>query len=84
MISVRPETASIGKSEEVEKGYNLITGNVSFGYYIGNAIRYDVEMSGNLVFKVDIQTPWDHRPFSIGEKVFIRFPVETALGIPVT
>ena len=84
VISIRPETASISKTEEVGKGRNLITGNVSFAYYIGNAIRYDVEMNGDLVFKVDIQNPWDHRPFSIGEKVFIRFPVETALGIPVT
>jgi ABC-type Fe3+/spermidine/putrescine transport system ATPase subunit len=84
MISVRPETASISKSEEAQEGFNCIGGSVSFAYYIGNTIRYDVEISGNLIFKVDIQNPWDHHPFSIGEKVFISFPVKTALGIPVT
>ena len=84
VISVRPETASIGKSEEVEKGYNLIAGNVSFAYYIGNAIRYDVEMNNNDLFRVDIQNPWEHQLFSIGEKVYVTFPIKTALGIPLT
>jgi hypothetical protein len=84
MISVRPETASISKSEEAQEGFNCIRGSVSFAYYIGNTIRYDVEISGDLVFKVDIQNPWDHCPFSMGEKVFISFPVKTALGIPIT
>jgi iron(III) transport system ATP-binding protein len=84
VISVRPETASIGKSEEVEKGYNLITGNVSFAYYIGNAIRYDVEMNSHVLFRIDIQNPWEHQLFSIGEKVYITFPIKTALGIPLT
>jgi iron(III) transport system ATP-binding protein len=82
-ISVRPETASIGKSEEALKGLNLVTGSVSFAYYIGNTIRYDVEVGGGLLFKVDIQNPWEHQPYEAGEKVFVRFPVKTALGIPM-
>jgi len=36
MISVRPETATIGLSEEKQKGINCIGGAVSFAYYIGN------------------------------------------------
>jgi ABC-type Fe3+/spermidine/putrescine transport system ATPase subunit len=84
VISVRPETASIGKLEEVEKGYNLIAGNVSFAYYMGNTIRYDVDMNSNLLFRVDIQNPWEHQLFSIGEKVYVTFPIRTALGIPLT
>jgi ABC-type Fe3+/spermidine/putrescine transport system ATPase subunit len=84
VISVRPETASVGKLEEVGKGYNLISGNVSFAYYIGNTIRYDVEMNSNVLFRVDIQNPWEHQLFSIGEKVYITFPIKTALGIPLT
>ena len=82
VVSVRPETASIGKSEEVEKGYNRITGNVSFAYYMGNTIRYDVEVGEGLLFKVDVQDPWEHKLFPIGEKVHIRFPIRTTLGIP--
>jgi iron(III) transport system ATP-binding protein len=83
MVNVRPETAEISKSEKVENGFNLLAGDVNFAYYIGNTIRYDVEMKDNLIFKVDVQNPWGHQPFSMGEKVFVRFPVETTFGIPV-
>jgi len=82
IISVRPETASVDKSEEVQKGYNLIAGNVSFAYYMGNTIRYDVEVNSDLLFKVDVENPWEHQLLSIGEKVYISFPVKMTLGIP--
>ncbi len=83
MITVRPETASISQSEEKQKGFNCIGGTVSFAYYIGNTIRYDVEINNEALFKVDIQNPIEHKPFSIGEKVYVSFPVKTTLGIPV-
>jgi hypothetical protein len=82
MISVRPETASIGTSLEVQKEFNRISGNISFAYYIGNTIRYDVEINSGLLFKVDVENPWEHQVFSIGEKVYIRFPIKMTLGIP--
>ena len=82
MISVRPETASISQSEETHKGFNCIGGTVSFAYYIGNTTRYDVEINGGMLFKVDIQNPIDHKPFSMGEKVYVSFPIKTTLGIP--
>jgi len=82
MISVRPETASISQSEDFQKGFNLISGTVSFASYIGNTIRYDVETNNGILFKVDIQNPWGYQPFSIGEKVYVSFPVKTTLGIP--
>ena len=82
MISVRPETASISQSEDFQKGFNLISGTVSFASYIGNTIRYDVETNNGILFKVDIQNPWGYQPFSMGEKVYVSFPVKTTLGIP--
>jgi iron(III) transport system ATP-binding protein len=82
MVSVRPETASISKSEEAQKGFNNVAGSVSFSSYIGNTIRYDVEIDNEVTFKVDIQNPWGYQPFSIGEKVYVSFPVKTTLGIP--
>ena len=84
MISVRPETASISQSRDTQKGFNCIGGTVSFAYYIGNTIRYDVEMNHDLIFKVDIQNPWGYQPFSIGEKVYVSFPIKTTLGIPAS
>jgi hypothetical protein len=57
---------------------------VSFAYYIGNTIRYDVEIDREIMFKIDIQNPVDHKPFSIGEKVYVSFPVKNTLGISPT
>jgi iron(III) transport system ATP-binding protein len=82
VISVRPETATIGTSQEISKEFNRISGNISFAYYIGNTIRYDVEINSGLLFKVDVENPWEHQVFSIGEKVHIRFPIKMTLGIP--
>src|SRR5512143_727144 len=69
MVSVRPETASIGTSQEVMKECNRISGNVSFVYYIEHTIRYDVEIDSALLFKVDVENPWEHEAFSIGDNV---------------
>jgi ABC-type Fe3+/spermidine/putrescine transport system ATPase subunit len=84
MITVRPETASISPSGEVQEGFNCMAGIVSFAYYIGNTIRYDVEVNNETLFKVDIQNPIEHKSFSIGEKVYVSFPMKTTLGILVT
>ena len=81
MISVRPETASISQSENTQKEFNCIAGTVSFASYIGNTIRYDVEINREIIFKVDIQNPWGYQPFSIGEKVYVGFPIKTTLGV---
>jgi iron(III) transport system ATP-binding protein len=81
-ISVRPEVASIGVSDDGQNGMNSISGKVSFASYIGNTVRYDVELDPETVFKVDVQNPRNQQPFPINEKVSIRFPVRTTLGIP--
>jgi iron(III) transport system ATP-binding protein len=83
MISVRPETTSLSQSPNDQKDLNVISGTVNFASYIGNTIRYDVEIKNGLLFKVDIQNPWYHQPFSMGEKVYISFPREITLGIPL-
>jgi iron(III) transport system ATP-binding protein len=82
MITVRPETASVSNSEETQKGFNCIAGTVSFAYYMGNTIRYDLEVNHEALFKVDVQNPVEHKPFSIGEKIYVSFPVKTSIGIP--
>jgi ABC-type Fe3+/spermidine/putrescine transport system ATPase subunit len=82
IICVRPETASISTASTSEQGLNSISGAVSFASYIGNTVRYDVDIGHGIIFKVDVQNPWDHKPYSMGEKVFVTFPVKTSLGIP--
>jgi ABC-type Fe3+/spermidine/putrescine transport system ATPase subunit len=81
-VSVRPEVASICNSGEASDTMNVIAGTVSFASYIGNAIRYDIELGPETIFKVDVQNPWNQQPFPIAEDVHVRFPVEITLGIP--
>jgi hypothetical protein len=61
---------------------NLIAGKVSFASYIGNTIRYDIELDPETLFKVDVQNPWNQQPFPIAEQVHVRFPIQITLGIP--
>jgi ABC-type Fe3+/spermidine/putrescine transport system ATPase subunit len=81
-ISIRPETASICGPNEEEGNMNVLSGTVSFASYIGNTIRYDVELDKETVFRVDVQNPWNRQPFPIDEKVKVCFPVQITLGIP--
>lgn len=81
-VSVRPEVASIVSAAEASDDMNLIAGRVSFASYIGNAIRYDIELDPETIFKVDVQNPWNQQPFPIAENVHVRFPAQITLGIP--
>jgi hypothetical protein len=79
---VRPEVASLGADGEPDDQTNRLTGKVSFASYIGNAIRYDIELDQGTLFKVDIQNPWNQQAFPIGQEVHVHFPVQITLGIP--
>ncbi|MBA4394215.1 MAG: spermidine/putrescine ABC transporter ATP-binding protein, partial [Desulfobacca sp.] len=81
-ISVRPETASISTSESRAEGMNRISGTIAFASYIGNSIRYDIDLNGQAIFKVDVQNPWNQQIFSLNEKVHVLFPIPITLGIP--
>ncbi len=82
MVCVRPETASIGETEPADHTLNRISGAVSFASFIGNAVRYDVDIGFGLTFRVDVQNPRDHKPYDIGEKVIVSFSTRTTLAIP--
>ena len=84
MVSVRPETSEISASESSEKENNCIGGTVSFTYYLGNTVRYDVELAPDLIFKVDVENPRYHELYPMGKKVYVSFPVKNALGITLS
>jgi ABC-type Fe3+/spermidine/putrescine transport system ATPase subunit len=81
-VTVRPEVASISNTDETGNDTNRITGKVSFASYIGNAIRYDIELDPETIFKVDVQNPWNQQTFPIGQQVHVCFPIQITLGIP--
>lgn len=82
MICVRPETAAIGEIETALEAVNSIRGIVSFASFIGNAVRYDIEIGNGIIFRVDIQNPRDHKPHAMGEEVSVAFSAKTTLAIP--
>jgi iron(III) transport system ATP-binding protein len=82
VVTVRPETAGISPSPAAKEALNCVEGKVSFTYYCGNAIRYDVEIEGGFLFRADCQDPHEHIPIPIGDKVFVTFPRGMTLGIP--
>jgi ABC-type Fe3+/spermidine/putrescine transport system ATPase subunit len=85
MISVRPETASIRDPGYVpEAGTNIFSGRVSFASYIGNAIRYDIDLGVGTMLKVDVQNPWHQQPYPLDAQVAVCFPVQITLGVPMT
>ena len=87
-VTVRPEVATICSSDEmsgdakISDDTNQIAGTINFASYIGNTIRYDIELDSETLFKVDVQNPWNQKPFRIFQKVQVRFPVQITLGIP--
>jgi ABC-type Fe3+/spermidine/putrescine transport system ATPase subunit len=81
-VCVRPETASLSLEERPPADGNLLAGSIAFASYIGNTVRYDVEVAGDITLKVDLQNPWDHQPYPLGEKVFVSFPRRASLVIP--
>ncbi len=81
MVSVRPEAASISPPDGPREGVNRVAASVSFPSYIGNTVRYDVDMGG-ILFKVDVQNPRDHHELPAGAKVTVSFPVASTLVIP--
>ena len=82
VVTVRPETAGIQQEPPADPTLNCVEGRVSFTYYCGNALRYDVEVGGGLLFRADYQDPHLHIPIPIGDPVFVTFPRSMTLGIP--
>ncbi len=80
IVSVRPENAEFdGKPAP---GRNLAQGRIAFAAYLGNALRYDVELGQGVVFKVDIRDPWHHEQRPTGSPVTVSFAASSTVAIP--
>ena len=83
IVTIRPETASIGQTPEAEADFNRLEGVVNFTYYCGNSLRYDVDVGDGFIFKADCHGPHHHVAIPIGEKISVRFSADVTLGIPM-
>jgi iron(III) transport system ATP-binding protein len=77
VLSVRPENASIS-----EKNDNLIEGKIAFAAYLGNTLRYDVDLGRGTIFKADVRDPWHHRQLQTGAAVALGFAAASTVAIP--
>ena len=72
VICVRPENVAFG---EVAGERNLVKGTIAFAAYLGNTLRYDVDLGQGVTFKADISDPWHHEQLPIGSPVALSFTV---------
>ncbi|MBI2554260.1 MAG: ABC transporter ATP-binding protein [Candidatus Rokubacteria bacterium] len=81
VLAVRPENVAIGSGPAAASDGNVIRGRVTFASYLGNTLRYDVEVERGQVVKADIRDPWHHEPFALGQAVTVSFPPSVTLAI---
>ena len=80
VICIRPE--NIGLAGAADGLRNRFQGTISFAAYLGNTLRYDVDLGAGLVFKFDIGDPWRHEQMAAGTAVTLSCPVGSTLAIP--
>ena len=78
-VSVRPENARVATGPADGK---CLRGRIAFSAYLGSVLRYDVEVDGGFLFKVDITDPWHHQALDLGKEVVVTFPPSGTLVIP--
>jgi spermidine/putrescine ABC transporter ATP-binding subunit len=79
VVCIRPENGSIGGEPAPDR--NLADGKITFAAYLGNTLRYDVELASGAFFKVDIRDPWHHVPLPMGSAVTVGFPAASTVVI---
>ena len=78
VICVRPENIVVGGAGAER---NLARGKISFAAYLGNTLRYDVDLGQGITFKVDDRDPWHHEQRAMGGEVEIGFAWSGTLAI---
>jgi iron(III) transport system ATP-binding protein len=79
-VCVRPENAVVDGAPA--EGRNAVRGRIAFAAYLGNTLRYDVDLGQGVVFKTDIGDPWHHEQLAMGREVQVSFPVTSTVAIP--
>ena len=77
VLAVRPENVALGVGHE-----NTLDGRVVLTSYLGNTLRYEVEVGDGVTLKVDIGDPWHHEVLRTGSRVRVTFPASAALALP--
>jgi ABC-type Fe3+/spermidine/putrescine transport system ATPase subunit len=83
VLAVRPENVAlvVGTAPMAGDG-NRCTGRVALASYLGNTLRYDVEVTAGLMLKADIRDAWQHEALPRGTPVTLDFPASVTLALP--
>jgi ABC-type Fe3+/spermidine/putrescine transport system ATPase subunit len=82
VLAIRPENIALAQSGTASvAGDNLLRGQIVLAAYLGNTLRYDVDVAG-ATFKADVRDAWHHQPLTPGETVQLAFPASAALTLP--
>jgi iron(III) transport system ATP-binding protein len=79
ILCIRPENAAI--DGEATPDRNLVKGRINFIAYLGNTLRYDVELAPGLIFKVDIGDPWHHEVLPMDSAVAVVFDATSTVAV---
>ena len=75
MVAVRPEKMQVVDDEALE---TTLPGAVVLTQYLGSSIRYEVEMAGGIVVRIDVGDPHRHARLAAGDRVRIGFAAAAA------
>jgi iron(III) transport system ATP-binding protein len=76
VVAVRPENITLDAPAD-----NLFDGHVTFASYLGNALRYEVELASGVLLKVDVGDAWHHEALAMGRAVRVGFAATVALTL---
>ena len=94
VLAVRPENIDLNPGNGAMRGEyreagdadrskgNVLGGRVVLASYLGSVLRYDVEVAGGTLLKVDVRDPWHHDVLPAGREVTVTFPASAALTLP--
>jgi ABC-type Fe3+/spermidine/putrescine transport system ATPase subunit len=80
VICIRPENIALGDHAGGER--NRFTGKIALASYLGNTLRYEVDLGNGVTFKADVGDPWHHEQLPMGAPVSLSCAVGSALAIP--
>jgi ABC-type Fe3+/spermidine/putrescine transport system ATPase subunit len=80
ILAIRPENITLDGNAV---GENRFPGQIVFAAYLGNTLRYDVDLGQGIIFKVDVRDPWHHEQLPMGTPVTVSFPANCTVAMPV-
>jgi len=79
VVAIRPENMDLDGEAAADR--NRLPGRISFAAYLGNTLRYDLDLGQGVTFKVDIRDPWHHKQRAMDSAVTVSFPAASTIAI---